>query len=78
MKLLLESQNHRNVEIPMRAEDDVLLAQENNDPLASNIYVCNDYEYTNFSLEDSNEYVSAFYINDEAVKIERISSENNR
>lgn len=39
MKLLLESQNHRNVEIPMRAEDDVLLAQENNDPLASNIYV---------------------------------------
>lgn len=76
MKLLLKSQNHGSVEIPMR-EEETLLFQENDNPLSTNIYVYNDDEYNYFSLVDSNEYVSGFYINDEAVQTERIDNSRN-
>ncbi|MDE6780804.1 MAG: restriction endonuclease-like protein [Ruminococcus sp.] len=75
MKLLLKSQNHGYVEIPMKEE--TLSFQENDDPLETNIYVYNDDEYNCFTLIDSNEYVSDFYINDEAVQTERIDNSKN-
>jgi len=76
MKLLLKSQNHGSVEIPMKEEDSVPF-QENNDPLSSNIYVYNDDEYTGFSLMDRSGYVSEFYINDEIIQTERTDSMKN-
>ncbi len=76
MKLLLQSQNHGSVEIPMREEKSVNI-QENDDPLSSNIYVYNDYEYTGFSLMDRSDYVSEFYINDELINTERTDSTKN-
>lgn len=76
MKLLLKSQNHGSVEIPMK-EEETLSFQENDDPLATSIYVYNDDEYNYFTLIDSNEYVSDFYINDEAVHMERIDNSRN-
>lgn len=76
MKLLLKSQNHGYVEIPMR-EEESLSFQENDDPLATSIYVYNDDEYNYFSLVDSSEYVSGFYINDEAVPTERTDVSKN-
>lgn len=76
MKLLLKSQNHGSVEIPMREEKSVAF-QENDDPLSSNIYVYNDYEYTGFSLMDRSGYVSEFYINDELINTERTDNIRN-
>lgn len=76
MKLILKSQGHKPVEIPMREEETVVF-QENEDPLSSNIYVYNDFEYTGFTLADRKEYVSEFYINDEKIKTECINSTKN-
>ncbi|MDE6502780.1 MAG: DUF2357 domain-containing protein [Ruminococcus sp.] len=76
MKLLLQSQNQGAVEIPMREENSFNI-QENDDPLSSNIYVYNDYEYTGFSLMDRSGYVSEFYINDELINTERTDSTKN-
>ncbi|MCM1506660.1 MAG: nuclease domain-containing protein [Ruminococcus flavefaciens] len=76
MKLLLKSQNHGSAEIPMH-EEDIMSFQEKDDLLASSIYVYNDDEYNCFSLIDSSEYISDFYINDEAVQTERTDAVKN-
>ena len=57
-------------EIHMR-EEELLSFQEYDDPLKTNIYVFNDYEYNSFRLVDSNGYISEFYINDEAIQIKQ-------
>ncbi len=73
MKLLLESARHGSIEIPMYEEE---YFQETDNPLISNMYIYNDDVYK-FVLPDNQEYVSAFYINDETAKIKRGSGHRN-
>lgn len=72
MELLLKPQNKEFVRIPLHKEE-----EENTSAKGNKIYVYYDYEYTTFSLKENSDYVSEFYINDEAVHIKHSTSSKN-
>ncbi|MCM1358032.1 MAG: hypothetical protein NC205_05510, partial [Prevotella sp.] len=72
MELLLKAQGNESVKIPLHKEE-----EENTSAPEKKIYVFNDYDYTSFSLRGSIDYVSDFYINDEAVPIKRCATGKN-
>ncbi|MDE6833109.1 MAG: DUF2357 domain-containing protein, partial [Ruminococcus sp.] len=64
MELLLKSQGHESVKIPLHKEED-----DNTFVPEKKILVYYDYDYISFELRGSIQYVSDFYINDEAIPI---------